>query len=225
MGLLHMYDLTQVTLTRTGSDGSAPVLRSLDLHVGRGEAVAISGPEGVGKSALLRVLAGVERPHTGTVRLHEENLAAMTPKRLAQVRSRDIGWVCAPPKLVGWLSVQDNVELALARLGVASEDRREAVTSSLEAVGLEPLRDVLVADLDAGTRQRVAVARGLAAGASVLLVEEPTRETMSLLVNLWQLLGLTLVVTTRDESVAARAQRRVVLAGGSVHERPRRAAS
>lgn len=200
-----MYDLTDVSMVRTGPHGPVDVLRDLDLHVPTGQVVAVHVPDVAARAALVRVLTGLERPSSGSVRFNDECLAVMTTKRLAQVRARELGLVSHPPRLLERLTAEENVELGLARQGVATDDRLRRTDSALTAVGLGTARRSYPAQLSEEERQRVAVAQAIAAGAVVLVVEEPTPAVMLVLVHLSRTMRITVVVTTQDEAVAARA--------------------
>lgn len=214
-----MYDLIDVRMTRTGPDGPADVLRGLDLHVPAGEVVAVEGPDVTGRAALVHVLTGLERPTSGSVRFNGESLSVMTTKRLAQVRGRELGLVRNAPHLLSRLTAEENVELALARQGVARDDRWERTDSALAAVGLGTFRSSYPGVLSPEDRQRVAVAQALAAGALTLVVEEPTVAVMLILVRLSRTQRVTVVVTTQDESVAVRATTLHRLDGGRIEHR------
>lgn len=221
-----MYDLNDVSMTRPGPDGPVEVLRGLDLHVPAGQVVAIDGPDRAGRCALVHVLAGLEQPSSGSVRFNDESLAVMTTKRLAQVRARELGVVRNPPQLLARLSAEENVELGLARQGVAGTDRRRRTDSALAAVGLGAGRHSFPGELSMENRQRVGVAQAIAAGAVVLVVEEPTVALMLILVRLSRTMRITVIVTTQDESVAVRATTLHRLDGGRIEERvPGRVAS
>lgn len=109
-----MYDLIDVRMTRTGPHGPVDVLRDIDLHVPTGQVVAVHGSDVAARAALVRVLTGLERPSSGSVRFNDESLAVMTTKRLAQVRARELGLVPHPPRLLDRLTAEENVELGLA---------------------------------------------------------------------------------------------------------------
>jgi putative ABC transport system ATP-binding protein len=221
-----MYDLIDVSMTRTGPDGPVDVLRALDLHVPAGQVVAITGPDVAGRSALFHVLTGLEQPSSGSVRFNGESISVMTTKRLAQVRARELGLVPRRPRLLERLTAEENVELALARQGIAPDDRWERTDSALAAVGLGAARRSYPSQLSTEDQQRVAVAQATAAGAVVLVVEEPSPTVMLILVRLSRTMRITVVVTTQDESVAARATLRHRLDGGRIEVRvDRRVAS
>jgi len=217
-----MYDLIDVSMTRTGPDGPVDLLRDLDLHVPAGQVVAITGPDVTGRSALFHVLTGLEQPSSGSVRFNGESISVMTTKRLAQVRARELGLVPDPPRLLERLTAEENVELALARQGVAPDDRRERTDSALAAVGLGTARRAYPSKLSTEDLQRVAVAQAIAAGAVVLVVDEPSPAVMLILVRLSRTMRITVVVTTQDESVAARATMQHRLDGGRIEARSAR---
>ena len=222
-----MYDLTDVSMTLTGPHGPVDVLRDLDLHVPTGQVVAVHAPDVAARTALVRVLTGLERPSSGSVRFNDESLAVMTTKRLAQVRARELGLVPHPPRLLDRLTAEQNVELGLARQGVAPADRRQRTDAALAAVGLGTARCAYPPQLSEEDGQRVAVAQALAAGAVVLVVEDPAPSVMLILVRLSRTMRITVVVTTQDESVAARANSVHRLDGGRIEDQAasRRAAS
>lgn len=205
-------------VTHARPNGGGTVLRDVTLDLTAGQFVAVNGPDGPGKAALVRILAGLERPASGSVLLEGEDLVAMTDKRLAQVRARDIGLVRDPPDLRLGLTVAENAEVALARLGVAAPSRRRRAEVALAAVGLADRADRAPEDMSPEERQRVAVARALSAGPSVLVVEGPTETVVALLDRVRQERRTTLVVTTSQERIAARAQRVLSLVGGRLRE-------
>ncbi|MFH5821464.1 ABC transporter ATP-binding protein [Georgenia sp. AZ-5] len=213
-----MFDLDGVTQARNDGGRRVPVLENVTLHLPAGQYVAVNGPAGAGRSALVKILAGLERPASGSVKLGGEDLAAMTDKRLAQVRAREIGVVRDPPDLRDALTLTENAEVSLARLGVAAVSRRPWAVAALAAVGLVDRSDRTPARLSKGDRQRVALARALAPEPRLLVVEEPTEDVMTLLERLRRERALTLVVTTRHERIAARAERVLTLHGGRLRE-------
>jgi putative ABC transport system ATP-binding protein len=208
-----MYDLIDVRMDRPGPDGRVSVLRGLDLHVAVGQLVAIGG-DSAARAALLHVLTGSEPPSSGAVRLNDESLADMTTKRLAQVRTRELGVIRNPPQLLDRLTAEENVELGLARQGVAPEDRRGRIGSALDAVGLRSGRRSHPGALGAADQQRVAIAQAIAAGALFLVVEEPTAAVMLILAQLSRTRRIAVVATTQDDAVAELATMRLRLDRG-----------
>jgi putative ABC transport system ATP-binding protein len=208
-----MYTLTGVT--RTYRKGTVTALDGVNLTISDGEWLAIQGPTGHGKTTLLQLLGGLDRPTSGTVLLGGKNLAAMTEAEIARVRAARIGFIFQTFNLIPTLPVAENVELALVPLPFDAAERRTRVARALDAVGLSDRARHLPAELSGGQQQRVGIARALVKEPAVLLADEPTGnldettrdEIIALLGELWRDSGLTLVMVTHDSAVAARAQR------------------
>jgi putative ABC transport system ATP-binding protein len=218
-----MYTLTGVTKTyRKGPDVVA-ALRGVDLTIADGEWLAIQGPTGHGKTTLLQLLGGLDRPTAGTVDLAGQNLAALRESRLVRLRARDIGFVFQTFNLIPTLSAQENVETALVPLGTGAAARR-AVVRRAGPGGLAERARHLPSELSGGQQQRVAIARALVKEPKVLLADEPTGnldedtrdEIIGLLEQLWRDHGLTLVLVTHDSSIAQRAERVAVMHDGQL---------
>lgn len=222
-----MYSLHHVTKTYEQGKRTVTALADVTLDIPRGQLVAIQGPTGGGKSTLLQMLGALERPTSGTISLGDEELSAMADGRLGQVRAREIGFVFQGFNLIPTLTAQENVETALAPLGVPTEERRERAATALASVGLADRGHHRPAELSGGQQQRVAIARALVKKPDVLLADEPTGsldedtrdEIMDLLEGIWREEGLTLILVTHDSAVAKRAQRRLHIKKGTVTEK------
>ncbi|HWG62806.1 MAG TPA: ABC transporter ATP-binding protein [Streptosporangiaceae bacterium] len=210
-----MYTLSGVTKKyKKGRDG-VQALRGVDLVIGDGEWLAIQGPTGHGKSTLLQILGGLDRPTSGTVEFDGQDLAKIREGQVTKVRATSIGFIFQTFNLIPTLSAQENVEAALVPLHVKPERRRQRAADLLGQIGLGERLRHLPSELSGGQQQRVAIARALVKEPKVLLADEPTGnldegtrdEIMVLLEKLWRDLGLTLVLITHDSSVARRAQR------------------
>ena len=219
-----MYTLTGVTKTyRKGPDVVA-ALRGVDLTIADGEWLAIQGPTGHGKTTLLQLLGGLDRPTAGTVDLAGQNLAALRESRLVRLRARDIGFVFQTFNLIPTLSARENVEVALIPQGLSAGQRGDLVAEALASVGLADRASHLPSELSGGQQQRVAIARALVKEPKVLLADEPTGnldedtrdEIIGLLEQLWRDHGLTLVLVTHDSSIAQRAERVAVMHDGQL---------
>lgn len=193
------------------ADGQATrVLESIDIDVADGEFVAIVGPSGCGKTTLLNLVAGLEPVQHGTVLVRGH-----TPR----CGDRDVGYLFARDALLPWRSVLGNAELALEIAGVAKAERTSRARQLLADVGLAAVADAYPAQLSQGMRQRVAIARTLAAAPSLLMLDEPfsalDAQTKLLLQDafstLWQRLRSTVVLITHDLSEAVALADRVVL--------------
>ncbi len=205
-----------------GPSGRLTVLRSVDFTIEAGETVAILGPSGAGKSTLLALLAGLELPTRGEVRLAGQSLQALDEDARARLRGEMLGFVFQHFQLIATLTALENVMLPLELLGRG--DARERAEVVLAEVGLEARAGHYPGQLSGGEQQRVAIARAFAPGPRLLLADEPTgnldaatgRRVMDLLFALNEKLGTTLVLVTHDEALAARCQRRLRLDGGEL---------
>ena len=221
-----MYELTNVTKKYEQGKRTVTALSGVTLTIPDGQMVAIQGPTGGGKSTLLQMLGALDRPTDGTVELGLANLSKLGDRQLGSIRAKQIGFVFQGFNLIPTLSAQENVETALAPLGVTAAERRQRAAAALASVGLGDRLTHLPAELSGGQQQRVAIARALVKDPAVLLADEPTGnldedtrdEIMDLLEGLWRAQGLTLIVVTHDTAVAARAQRRLLIKKGVVRE-------
>ena len=221
-----MYELVNVSKVYQQAKRKVTALKEVSLTIGAGQLVAIQGPTGGGKSTLLQMLGALDRPTTGEVDFQGRNIAKLGDGTLAKVRAHEIGFVFQGFNLIPTLSAQENVETALAPLGVSSHDRKARAFAALQSVGLAERATHLPAELSGGQQQRVAIARALVKEPKVLLADEPTGaldeatrdEILDLLEGLWKDRGLTLVVVTHDSAVARRAQRRLNIKHGTVRE-------
>jgi putative ABC transport system ATP-binding protein len=221
-----MYKLENVTKTYKQSRRTVTALNDVSLEIPTGQMVAIQGPTGGGKSTLLQLLGALERPSTGSVVLKESNLATLGDSRLARIRAHEVGFVFQGFNLIPTLTAQENVETALAPLGLRRSERRARAAEALAGLGLGDRLTHLPTELSGGQQQRVAIARALVKNPDVLLADEPTGnldeetrdEIMDVLQSLWREKGLTLIVVTHDSAVAKRAERRLRIKQGKVHE-------
>ncbi|MGW6056485.1 ABC transporter ATP-binding protein [Streptomyces sp. NPDC055189] len=219
-----MYQLKGVTKQYRRGKESVDALAGVDLAIGDGDRLVIQGPTGGGKSTLLQMLGGLDRPTSGSVELDGVDLAALPEARLTKVRAESIGFVFQSFNLIPTLSAQENVETALVPLGMRAADRRERAADALASVGLGERRSHLPAELSGGQQQRVAIARALVKRPKVLLADEPTGnldesmrdEIMELLEGLWKEHGLTFVMVTHDSAIARKAPRLATIKRGQI---------
>ena len=217
-----MYKLTGVKKQYQKGRTTVDALDGVDLVIEDGEWLAIQGPTGHGKTTLLQILGGLDRPTSGIVDFDGQDLAALRETQVTKVRAASIGFIFQTFNLIPTLSAQENVEAALVPLGVGAKERRARALAALESVGLGDRARHLPSELSGGQQQRVAIARALVKEPKVLLADEPTGnldegtrdEIISLLEKLWREHGLTLVLVTHDSSVARRAQRVGVMRNG-----------
>jgi ABC-type lipoprotein export system ATPase subunit len=204
--LLELSDVS-----RTFDDGSVIALRGIDLAVQRGAFLSIVGPSGSGKSSLVHIMAGFDRPTAG--RVLWQGIEVADRRSWTALRRDKIGIVFQEFLLLPTLSALENVEIAMSGTGLAAAERRRRAAELLEQVGLGERFRHLPFALSGGERQRVAIARSLANRPEFLLADEPTGNldsenaaaVLELLLELRRQAGMTLVLVTHDDAVAARA--------------------
>ncbi|MDE2488365.1 MAG: ATP-binding cassette domain-containing protein [Alphaproteobacteria bacterium] len=214
--------IEHVSLTLPSSAGPVEILRGLDLRVGAGERVALVGPSGSGKSSLIAVAAGLERPTGGRVLLFGKDLAGLDEDGRARLRRGRVSLVFQGFHLLPNMTAEENVSapLEIAREAGASAIAREW----LDRVGLAPRARHYPHQLSGGEQQRVALARALAVRPRLLFADEPTgnldganaRHVAELMFELTAMTGAALVLVTHDEALAGRADRQVRLRDGRV---------
>jgi putative ABC transport system ATP-binding protein len=217
-----VYTLTDVTKDYQKGRRTVTALRSLNLVIDDGEWLAVQGRTGHGKTTLLQILGGLDRPSSGTVMFAGHDLDQLREAQVTRLRAESIGFIFQTFNLVPTLSAAENVESALIPLGTKATQRRGRVAAALESVGLGDRARHLPGELSGGQQQRVAIARALVKEPQVLLADEPTGnldedtrdEITELLEQLWRGLGLTLVLVTHDSAVARRAQRVAIMQKG-----------
>jgi putative ABC transport system ATP-binding protein len=209
---------TMVRLTDVRKEyGETAALAGVSLDIRAGEAVAVMGPSGSGKSTLLNMIAGLDRPTSGTVTVRGEDITAMGEAALARYRRRRIGMVFQFFNLLDDLPVLENVMLAAQLLGTPRKQAQLRAMELLDELGIADRRNAYPVVLSGGERQRVGVARALMNRPALLLADEPTgaldsragEQVMDLLLDLHQI-GQTLLIVTHDERLATRCADRVV---------------
>ncbi len=190
-----------------------PVLAGLDLDVGAGAFEALMGPSGSGKSTLLHLIAGLDRPTSGSVEVGGVRLDQLGDRALAEWRAQSLGIVFQTYNLLPVLSALENVELPLMFLSMGSAERRRRAKTALEIVGLAERMNHLPKQLSGGQEQRVAIARAIVHDPALIVADEPTGdldrksadEILDLFVKLHAEFGKTIVMVTHDPAAAARA--------------------
>jgi putative ABC transport system ATP-binding protein len=211
-------------VTKAYQAGAPPALDDVTLSVAAGEVAAIMGPSGSGKSTLLNLIAGLDRPTTGTVTVAGQRIDALSESALARFRARHVGIIFQFFNLLDDLTVADNVLLPAQLAGASRRQAGARGAELLERMGLAAHRDAYPARLSGGQRQRVAIARALVNSPELLLADEPTGaldtatglEIGRLLTDL-NAAGQTLVLITHDPALAARyAARTIALVDGKI---------
>jgi putative ABC transport system ATP-binding protein len=206
----------------TDSTGTLEILRDIDFALNTRETAAIVGASGSGKSTLLSIIAGLDTPTGGTVRVAGQDIFALDEDARAALRARQVGFVFQSFQLLGNLTALENVMLPLELDG--RKDARSAATEMLSRVGLSQRLNSYPKVLSGGEQQRVALARAFVVKPAVLLADEPTgsldfatgEKIMELMFDLNREQGTTLVLVTHDRSIAARCDRRILIEAGRV---------
>ncbi len=222
---IETKDLWRVYPCRPGAGGEGvPALRGLDLKVKTGQFVVLRGRSGSGKTTLLNILAGLDRPTSGSVTVLGHNLAGMTEHDLTIWRRQEIGLVFQSFGLLATLSTYENVELLLRIKGTDPQESHRRTMEVLEMVGLTRWRDHRPYEMSGGQQQRVAIARSLANNARLILADEPTgeldsktgHEILSFLRNLVDTTHITLLMASHDPLVDKYAQHVLSLQDGAI---------
>lgn len=208
----------------TDSTGTLDILRDIDFRLAPRETAAIVGASGSGKSTLLSIIAGLDTPTRGTVRLDGQDLFALSEDDRAALRAQKVGFVFQSFQLMGNLTALENVMLPLEL--AERRDARKAAAEMLERVGLCQRLGHYPKVLSGGEQQRVALARAFVVQPALLLADEPTgsldfatgESIMRLMFELNRELGTTLVLVTHDRAIAAQCERRITIDAGRVAE-------
>ncbi len=215
-----MIVLDAIALSLPTAAGDVNILRGIDFAVARGDTVGVVGPSGSGKSTMLAVIAGLERPTSGTVSVAGHDLAGMDEDALARFRAAHVGIVFQSFHLIPTMTAIENVAVPLELAGRA--DAFERAAERLADVGMTHRHGHYPAQLSGGEQQRVALARAVVAEPDLLLADEPTgnldgatgQAIIELIFDLRERLGTTLVLVTHDAALAERCRRIVALADG-----------
>ena len=225
-----IVDVRDVTRRFRVGDEDVWAVRDVSLHIGRGTFVALMGRSGSGKTTLLNLLAGLDHPDRGTIRLAGQDITSASEPQLLEVRRHTIGFVFQSFGLLPLLSAFENVEVALRIAGVGLRERRERTQELLRLVDLHARSDHRPYELSGGEQQRVAIARALANRPALVVADEPTgeldhanaRAIFQLMKDLVRQSGVTIVTATHDRTVLDYADRVEEMADGRIlehHER------
>ena len=217
-------ELRGLTKTFGSGDAAFQALKGIDLTIQRGEFVAIMGPSGSGKSTLMNLLGCLDTPTSGTY--HYEGIAVeqLNADQRSLLRRYALGFIFQGFNLLARTSAMENVELPLLYRGMSRQDRRVKAQAALTSVGLPTKLTSTPGELSGGQQQRVAIARAIVSQPSTLFADEPTgnldsvttHEIMELLIRLNVDRGITVLMVTHDDDVAACAKRCVVIKDGLI---------
>lgn len=202
-------------------------LENLSLSVEKGDFVALMGPSGSGKTTLLNLMAGVDTPTSGTLRIGSSRLDQMTREQLTKWRSKNLGYIFQLYHLMPVLNAYENVELPLLIHSISKKERQEKVEKVLELVGLLDRRLHRPKELSGGQEQRVAIARALVTDPNLIVADEPTGdldrksadEILVLLQSLSDIHNKTIVMVTHDPKAAESASKIFDLEKGNIRQR------
>ena len=208
--LIELRDLTK-TYKRDAIE--IPVLEGVTMSVDEGDFLALMGPSGSGKSTLLNLLAGIDKPTSGSIKIAGTDIAGLSERALAPWRARHIGFIFQLYNLIPVLTAFENVELPLLLTDLSKKQRREHVLTALDIVGLADRSGHYPRQLSGGQEQRVAIARAIVTDPTLLLADEPTgdldaksgAEILSLLQRLNGEFKKTIIMVTHDPHAAERA--------------------
>ena len=223
--------LSGVNLSLGRDAARVHILKDIDLHIGRGEAIGLVGPSGSGKTTLLMVLAGLERADTGSIVVAGADLRKLDEDALARFRGRNVGIVFQSFHLIPTMTALENVAVPLELAGLG--DAQTRAEEELAKVGLAERLHHYPAQLSGGEQQRVALARALAPAPAILVADEPTgnldeatgQQIIDLLFAGHVERGTTLILVTHDNALAQRCDRVVRLRSGRIENPPIAAAA
>ena len=199
-------------------------LKNVSLDIAAGEFLALMGPSGSGKSTLLHIIAGVDRPTSGTCQVQGIEVTQLNESQLADWRNQHVGFVFQSFNLIPVLTAEENVELPLLLTRLTARDRRRRVGTALDLVGLSDRARHLPRQMSGGQEQRVAIARALVTDPTLVVADEPTgnldaqsaRDVLGLLQSLARDAGRTVIMVTHDPKAAAFSSRTIHLEKGEL---------
>jgi putative ABC transport system ATP-binding protein len=218
-----MIKLENITKTYAMGKRDLTVLKGINIHIKKGELVAIMGPSGSGKSTMLNLVGCLDKPTSGDYYLEGKEVSRLSGGELARVRGQKIGFIFQTFNLLSKLTALSNVELGMIYAG--GVDRKKA-REALSKVGLGERMNHRPIELSGGEQQRVAIARAIVKNPTLFLADEPTgqldsrsgEEVISILTSLHAEQGITLVMVTHDINIASHCQRIIQLKDGEVVE-------
>ena len=221
---MRIVELKEVSRHFKKGRQTVEVLDNIDLTIEEGDFLALMGPSGSGKTTLLNLIGGLDQPTSGSVDVAGQQLVGLSSRKLAQWRSRNIGFIFQFYNLLPILSARRNVELPLLLTRLGGRQRRRNADVALTIVGLADRASHKPGELSGGQQQRVAIARAIVADPRILVCDEPTgdldRETADEILDLLELLnrehGKTIIMVTHDPKAASHARHTLYLDKGNL---------
>lgn len=219
-----MILVSALTKTIDTATHRVEILKGIDLQVPRGQFTAVMGPSGSGKSTLLGLLAGLDSPTSGSIRLDGEEITGLDEDAMATLRGRKVGFVFQAYNLIPTLTAEENILLPYELIGGDSAEGRKRAKELLEIIGLSERADHYPVQLSGGEQQRIALARAFISRPPILFADEPTgnldsengRRVLDLLIALNRREGATLVLVTHDRELAGYADRVITMKDGRI---------
>ncbi|PTX96502.1 ABC transporter ATP-binding protein [Opitutus sp. ER46] len=224
MAVKPLIELRALTKTYGQGDAAFEALRGVDLSIHPGEFVAVMGPSGAGKSTLMNILGCLDTPTRGQYLYEGIGVETLTADQRSLLRRHALGFIFQGFNLLARTSALENVELPLLYRGLKRKERHDLALAALTSVGLPTKLRNTPAELSGGQQQRVAIARAIVTNPLTLFADEPTgnldttttREIMELLVQLNEQRGITVIMVTHEEDVAAYAKRHIHVRDGLI---------
>ncbi len=210
---MNIVEVRNVSKSYSRDRLKIPVLENINLDVPAGEFLALMGPSGSGKSTLLNLIAGIDQPDTGSIKVADDEVTTLTESQLAEWRAHHIGFVFQFYNLIPVLTAYENVELPLLLTKLSKQKREENVRIALNVVGLSDRLDHYPKQLSGGQQQRVAIARAIVTDPTLIVADEPTgdldkhsaTEILALLERLNQEFKKSIIMVTHDQRAAEKA--------------------
>lgn len=224
---MALVELHSVSKSFRKGDETITPLDDVSLDIQAGEFVSLMGPSGTGKSTLLNLVSGIDRPDSGQIIVDGTDVTKLSRTQLADWRAANLGYIFQTHNLIPVLTAYENVELPTLLLKLSASQRRQRVELALEAVGLSDRAGHYPRQLSGGQEQRVGIARAIVAHPKVVVADEPTgsldsetsQQVQVLLQRLNQELNITMLMVTHDTEVAGIATRQLVLDRGKFVDR------
>lgn len=221
---MALVEIREVTKSFQKGDQTIVPLDQVSLDIQAGEFVSLMGPSGTGKSTLLNLIAGIDRPNQGSIKVGGVELTQLSRSKLADWRAIHLGYIFQTHNLIPVLTAYENVELPTLLLKVSRAERRRRVALALEAVGLTDRAQHYPRQLSGGQEQRVGIARAIVTHPQIVVADEPTGsldaetgdQIKLLLQRLNRELDITLLLVTHDQEMASIARRRLLLDRGKL---------